>query len=107
MAYILSPKCIFSVIAGAVIFILLVFGILISTRDSDTPVFLPSSGLRQWDQIDNAGSDGWNTEVFSGLANKQLGRLGTLLKTGKKVSEDQVAPLITEEFTCNAFCICT
>lgn len=101
MAYILSPKCIFSVIAGAVIFILLVFGILISTRDSDTPVFLPSSGLRQWDQIDNAGSDGWNTEVFSGLANKQLGRLGTLLKTGKKVSEDQVAPLITEEFTCS------
>ena len=44
----------------------------------------PLTEPRQWARIDNAESDGWSTEVFSGLAEQQLKKFSELL-----LSEDQ------------------
>jgi hypothetical protein len=62
---------------------------------------LPLTGHRPWDQVDNAATDGWSTEVFSGLAEQQLERLGTLLESVNRTDSGQIASLISDEFACS------
>ena len=82
-----SKNTLFILAAGALAALVII--LFLSTRPSTPePIASPGSkmddvmpltGERQWDTIDNASSDGWTTEVFSGEAEKQLKRLGELL----------------------------
>ena len=71
-----------------------------ASPDNSTAV-LPVTGHRPWDQVDNAAIDGWSTEVFSGLAEQQLERLGTLLDSGIPADQGIIASLISDEFACS------
>jgi len=50
--------------------------------------------------IDNPFEDGWDTEAFAKLADKQMKALGKLLKNESLLSIDSLSPLITTDFSC-------
>ena len=50
--------------------------------------------------VDKPFDDGWKTEAFTELADKQLKKLGKLLQTGSSPSAAEIADLVTAEFTC-------
>ena len=61
---------------------------------------LPVTGHRPWSQVDSAAADGWNTEVFSGLAENQLKQLTRILESGGPPDPKVITSLIFDEFTC-------
>ena len=61
---------------------------------------------RKWlDEIQQAmdpSNDGWDTEVFSAAANKQLKRLGKLMVSGHLPTVGDLSTLLSEDFSCSA-----
>ena len=53
-------------------------------------------------KLDKPFADGWQTEAFTELADKQLKKLGKLLKTGSKPNAEDFAQLITTNFSCES-----
>ena len=51
-------------------------------------------------EIDNPASDGWPTELFSGLAKKQLDKLAALMAAGYAPTAETLSPLVTGDFVC-------
>ena len=49
--------------------------------------------------VDDPAGDGWDTEVFSRSAQKQLKKLGQLIASGKRIDASSVAPIVTENVT--------
>ncbi len=60
----------------------------------------PASSLFRegWTKTDNPGKDGWDTEVFNNIANKQLKKLGKMLTHPEDLDADHAAELIVENF---------
>jgi hypothetical protein len=61
---------------------------------------LPISMGASWREIDDPSKDGWDTEVFSGKADKVLKQLGELLTTPAKMEASQFESLIDPAFSC-------
>ena len=61
---------------------------------------LPSEPRRSWNEIDDAASDGWDTEHFHMEVKKQLKTLGKLLAHPAEIDTNGVANLITNDFAC-------
>jgi len=52
--------------------------------------------------IDNPFEDGWDTEAFAKLADKQMKVFGKLLEKESSLTPTDLTPLITSDFSCNA-----
>lgn len=65
---------------------------VIGTRLFKSPLPVP--------QQDDPESDGWDTEVFSNLANAQLKQLGTCLQDSGKINANDLRPFIAPHFSC-------
>ena len=56
-----------------------------------------------WQQIDDPRKDGWDTEVFSQQADRQLKKLAKLVMSDARVVDQQsVAELVASDFACGA-----
>lgn len=78
-----------------------------STRDSGDTVELNTPRTekpqhRDWSSIDDPAKDGWDTEVFTNEAMKQLKTLGTLLIDSGDIDHTTVVSLVTEDFSCGS-----
>ena len=71
-----------------------------TSEQQDESARLPTDRGSSWNQMDDPASDGWDTEVFSGKAKKQLAALGNLLAHPREIETAGVADLITDEFAC-------
>ena len=71
----------------------------ISTAADETPT-LPTQHGPPWRDTDDPSRDGWDTEVFSSQALKVLDQLGALLIGSSGIQPEQLATLITEDFSC-------
>lgn len=54
-----------------------------------------------WKKTDDPGKDGWDTEVFNNIANKQLKRIGKMLTHPEYLDSDHAAELIIDSFSTN------
>jgi hypothetical protein len=69
---------------------------------SDSAV-VPLIGKPSWDELDNAEKDGWNTEVFTDKATRQLKQLGACilrLARGEELAVLDIANIAAERFEC-------
>ncbi|MGI9518848.1 MAG: hypothetical protein ACR2NP_17465, partial [Pirellulaceae bacterium] len=57
------------------------------------------SRARDWDSIDDASRDGWDTEVFAARASEQLNQLKKLLQHPESLDESSVESLATEDIS--------
>jgi hypothetical protein len=70
---------------------------------SDIPdARIPVKEGASWKEIDDPSKDGWDTEVFTGKAMKQLKELGGLLTSSDELDEASVGELIVPGFECGA-----
>ena len=69
----------------------------------NTTVQTPSKTVDQFiATVDKPFEDGWKTEAFTELADKQLKKLGELLKTGSAPNAEDISQLITTNFSCES-----
>ena len=61
---------------------------------------LPTQHGPSWQETDNPSRDGWDTEVFSAKATQVLNRLGKMLTDPSGIRPDQLAPLVSGDFSC-------
>jgi FG-GAP-like repeat len=54
-----------------------------------------------WNETDDPGKDGWDTEVFNNIANKQLKKIGKMLTHPEQLDSGHAAELIIDDFTTN------
>ncbi len=69
----------------------------------DPPAPLPSVPVDTgpaWSQVDNAGADGWDTEVLASKATERLGVLGKLLVRPEAILTADLEALAAEDFAC-------
>jgi hypothetical protein len=68
------------------------------------PCFLahdqPDSSMfrKDWEQIDNPRTDGWDTEVFNNLAEKQLKKIGEMVIHPENLDAEHAAGLVIDGF---------
>ena len=58
--------------------------------------------IESWRQTDNPAADGWPTEIFNQVANKQLKKIGHFIAHPEKLTPANLEPLISSEFSCSA-----
>ncbi|MCH8922833.1 MAG: VCBS repeat-containing protein [Planctomycetes bacterium] len=74
-----------------------------ASADENNPISLvsvPSRATTPWDELDDPGGDGWQSEVFSARAGKQLKKLGALLARADEIDAVSLKPLVTVDFRC-------
>ena len=63
---------------------------------------IPVKEGASWKEIDDPSKDGWDTEVYTGEAMKQLKELGGLLTSSDELDKASVGELIAPDFECGA-----
>ena len=63
---------------------------------------VPTKSGKSWQEIDDPTKDGWNTEVFTSKAMKQLKKLGELLTHPDDIDHSVVEKLLAGDFVCGA-----
>ena len=71
-------------------------------RASQITTSIDRKRLEEIRQDLDPSNDGWDTEVFSEAANKQLKRLGKLMVSGHLPTTGDLSTLLSEDFSCSA-----
>ena len=58
--------------------------------------------IEDWRRIDNPAADGWPTEIFNQVANKQLKKIGHFIAHPEKLTPANLEPLISSGFSCSS-----
>jgi len=74
-------------------------GYAVSTEAKPTPAQVPVK-RQDWNQLDNAANDGWDTEVFANTASSLLKQLGKVLSSTAKIDSEAVESFIDTDFIC-------
>ncbi len=79
--------------------VLFLVGQVTSAQDP-SPARQPDEPSRRVPETDDPAADGWDSEVFAGLASDQLKRIGELLFEPSKISRANLETLTAPEFSC-------
>ena len=69
---------------------------------SDGAAIVPVALSPAWEELDDPSKDGWETEAFNELANRQLKSLGKLLTHPEQLAAADLTKLVTSQFSCQA-----
>ena len=72
----------------------------VSTEAKPIPAQVPVK-RQDWNQLDNAANDGWDTEVFADTASSLLKQLGKVLSNPANIDTTAVESLINSDFKCS------
>src|SRR5262249_42741323 len=61
---------------------------------------IPANMGDSWKKIDNAVTDGWDTEVTSSAADKVLKQLGQLLTEPEHLDANKLGKYVADQFSC-------
>ena len=71
-----------------------------STSDTPTSDNPGAAATALWNRTDDPGVDGWDSEVFSAQATKQLNKIGKLLTGAKPIVKQELESLLAPTFSC-------
>lgn len=57
--------------------------------------------IANWRRIDNPATDGWPTEIFNQIANRQLKKIGNFIAHPEQLTPGNLEPLLTPDFSCS------
>lgn len=71
-----------------------------TARDLTATAFIPAVKETSWNDRDDPGRDGWESEIWSERANGQLVRLSGLMEQRLSGADEDLAPLIADTVSC-------